>query len=72
MEAVANAETMEECWLISRALHGLLSYKIQEHLPRDGATHNGLGPHPCIKMFSARLCRGILLTEKYPSQMILA
>jgi len=31
-------------WLPSPALLSLLSYRTQDHQPRDGTTHNGLGP----------------------------
>jgi len=30
--------------LTAFGLLGLLSYSIQDHQPRDGTTHNGLGP----------------------------
>jgi hypothetical protein len=30
--------------LLPKVLLGLLSYRIQDHQPRDGVTHNGLGP----------------------------
>jgi hypothetical protein len=33
-------------WLVSSGLLSLLSYRIQDYQPRDGPTHNGLGPPP--------------------------
>jgi hypothetical protein len=35
-------------WLASRGLFSLLSNRIQEHKPKDGPIHNGLGPPPSI------------------------
>ena len=35
-------------WLASPGLLNLLSYRTQYHQPRDGTTHNGLGPFPLI------------------------
>jgi hypothetical protein len=35
-------------WLAPHGLLGLLSYRTQDHQPRDGTTHNGLGPPPSI------------------------
>jgi hypothetical protein len=35
-------------WLASPGLLSLLSYRTQDHQPRDGTTHNGLGPPPLI------------------------
>jgi hypothetical protein len=32
-------------WLASPGLLSFLSYRISDHQPRDGTTHNGLGPH---------------------------
>jgi hypothetical protein len=32
------------CWLASSGLLKLLSYRTQDYQPRDGTTHNGLGP----------------------------
>jgi hypothetical protein len=31
-------------WLASPGLLSLLSYRTQDYHPRDGTTHNGLGP----------------------------
>jgi hypothetical protein len=31
-------------WLASPALLSMPSYRTQDHQPRDGTTHNGLGP----------------------------
>jgi len=33
-------------WLVSHGLLSLLSYRIQDHKPRDGAAHSGLSPNP--------------------------
>ena len=33
-------------WLALHGLLSLLSYRTQDHQPRDGPTHNGLGPPP--------------------------
>jgi hypothetical protein len=33
-------------WLASPGLFSLLSYRTQDHQPRDGNTYNGLGPPP--------------------------
>jgi len=33
-------------WLASPGLLSLLSYRTQDHQPRDVTTHNGLGPPP--------------------------
>lgn len=43
LEAGAYAESTEECCLPS-----LLSYRTQDHLPRDGTTHSGPGTPPSI------------------------
>jgi hypothetical protein len=34
--------------LLPMACHSLLSYRTQDHQPRDGSTHSGLGPPPSI------------------------
>ena len=49
-EAGAGVETMEdaEFWLTSPALLSLLSYRTQDHQPKDGTTHNGLGLPPLV------------------------
>jgi hypothetical protein len=39
LKARADAEVMEGCCLLS-----LLSYRTQDQQPRDGTTHNALGP----------------------------
>ena len=45
--AGADAEAMEGCWLQTcfpmDGLLGLLSYRTQNHQPRNGTTHSGLG-----------------------------
>jgi len=45
-EAGADAEAMEGCFLLlaSPGSLSLLSYRTQDHQPRDGTTHHGLGP----------------------------
>lgn len=51
MEAEADAETMEECFLLawsSWLLIILLSYIIQNHLSKHSTTHNAIGPPPSI------------------------
>ena len=35
-------------WLAPHGLLSLLFYRTQDHQPRDGPTHNGLGPPPSI------------------------
>jgi hypothetical protein len=35
-------------WLASPGLLSLLFYRTQDHPPRDGTIHNGLGPPPLI------------------------
>jgi hypothetical protein len=35
-------------WVAPHGLHSLLSYRTQDDQPRDGTTHNGLGPPPLI------------------------
>ena len=35
-------------WLAPHALLSLLSYRTQDHQPREGATHNELSPPPLI------------------------
>ena len=41
-----DAEAMEGAayWLAPHGLLSLLSYRTQDHQPKDGTTHNGLGP----------------------------
>jgi hypothetical protein len=36
------------CWIASPGLLSLLSYRTQDHQPRDGTTYNGLGPSSLI------------------------
>jgi hypothetical protein len=36
-------------WLASPGLLSLLSYRTQDYQPRDGTTHNGLGPPSLIE-----------------------
>jgi hypothetical protein len=35
-------------WLVHHGLFNLLSYRTQDHQPRDGTTRNGLGLTPSI------------------------
>ena len=44
-EAGADAEAIE---MPLTGLLNLLSYRTQDYQPRDGTTHNGLGPPPSI------------------------
>jgi hypothetical protein len=45
-------ELMQRPWnnavycLVPHGMLSLLSYRTQDHQPRDGTTHNGLGPSP--------------------------
>jgi hypothetical protein len=45
LEAGADAEAMEDAayWLAPHGLLSLLSYRTQDHQPRNTTTHNGLG-----------------------------
>ena len=50
LEAGADTEAME-CAAFCLAPHGLLSllsYRTQDHQPRDGTTYHGWGPPPLI------------------------
>jgi hypothetical protein len=49
-------------WLAPHGLLNLLSYRTQDHQPRDGATHNGLGPphQSPIKKMSCRLAYNLV------------
>lgn len=40
-----EAVRMAAYWLTRQGLFNLLSCKTQYHQPRDGTTHDGLGPH---------------------------
>jgi hypothetical protein len=48
LEAGAEAEAMEGYYLlfVHHGLIILLSYRTQNHQPRDGTTHSGLSPQP--------------------------
>jgi len=52
--AVRKQELMQRPWrdvsyrFASPGLLNLLSYRTQDHQPRDGTTHNGLGPPTLI------------------------
>ena len=50
LEAEADAEGMEGAvhWRVPLGLPGLLSYRTQDHQPRNGTTHSGLGRFPSI------------------------
>ena len=54
METQAGQELMQRpwkgaaYWLAHHGLLSLLSYRTQNHQPRDGITHHGLGPLPLI------------------------
>jgi hypothetical protein len=50
LEVVTGAEAMEECYLLAcfPGLLSLFSCRTQNHQPRDGNTHHGLGPSPLI------------------------
>ena len=50
VDAGADAETMEGTayLLASCGTFNLLSYRTQDHQPRDGTTHNRLGPPPSV------------------------
>lgn len=45
--AGVDAEAIQESclWFV---LHGLLSYRVQDHQLRDGPTHNGQSPSPSV------------------------
>lgn len=49
-EESLDGETMEGAayWLASHGFLCLLPYETQVHQPRDGITHNGLGPTALI------------------------
>jgi len=51
-------------WLASPGLLSLLSYRTQDHQPRDGTTHNGLGPPPLITNRANALQLGLM--EAFP------
>lgn len=49
LETGAETEAKEWCyWLVSHSLLSLPSYRAQDYQPRDGMTHNNLGPPPLI------------------------
>jgi len=51
-------------WLASPGLLSLLSYRIQDHQPRDGPTHNGLAPPTLITNWENAL--QLDLVEAFP------
>ena len=62
MEAGVDAEAMEGAayCLVPCGLLSLLSYRTQDHQPRGGTTHNGLGPlKSLIKKMPYRLANQI-------------
>jgi hypothetical protein len=46
LETGGDTEAIEDAvyWIASHGLLRLLSYRTQDHLPRGGTTHSGLGP----------------------------
>jgi hypothetical protein len=48
-------------WLALHGLLSLLSYRTQDHQPRDGTTHSGLGPPPLIRKCPI----GVLTAQSY-------
>lgn len=77
LEIATEAETMEECF--SR-LECMLSYTLQDSLPRDGTTHSGLNPSTSIinqenvpeDLPTGQTDEEILSTEVHSSQMTLS
>ena len=63
-------------WLAPAGLLSLLTYRTQDHLPRDGTIHNRLYPLPSItnleKYLTAGPYRGIFSTEGPSFQETLA
>jgi hypothetical protein len=49
VETGVGAQAMCVCvWVLLTGLLSLLSYRTQDHQPKDDSTHNGLGPPPLI------------------------
>ena len=81
LEAGSNADPRSQksaaYWLAPSGLLSLLSYRTQDHQPRDGTTHNELGSPPSITnlekaptgLSTARAYGGIFLSEVSSSQM---
>jgi hypothetical protein len=61
LEAEADAEAVVGCCFLS------CSYKTQDHQPRDGPTHNGLGPphQSLIKKMPYRLAYSLILRRHF-------
>jgi len=57
-------------WLASPGLLSLLSYRTQDHQPRDGTTHNGLGPPTLITSWENAL--QLDLKETFPQGRLLS
>ncbi|EGW08526.1 hypothetical protein I79_016318 [Cricetulus griseus] len=56
-------------WLAPHDLLSLLSYRTQDHLPRDGSTHNGLCPTPST--FNGENALQLDLMEAFPQLRLL-
>ena len=65
----AGAETWRGAayWLASHGLLSLFSYTTQDHQPRDGPTHNGLGPLTSVifKKIPSRLVHSPILWRHF-------
>jgi hypothetical protein len=77
LEAEADTEAMEGAayWPAPHGLLSLLSYRTQDHQPRDGNTHNGLGflHQSLIKKTPYLTCLQPDLMERFsPSLLTLA
>jgi len=55
-------------WLASPGLLSLFSYKTQDHQPRDGTTHNGLGP---LSLITEKNALQLDLMEAFPQLRLL-
>jgi hypothetical protein len=55
-------------WLAPHGLLSLLSYRTQDHQPRDGPTHNGLGPPSLITNLENAL--ELDLMEMFPQRRV--
>jgi hypothetical protein len=75
LKAGADAEAMGECCLLAcSSCLSLLSYRSQEHQPRDGTTHNGLGPshQPLIKKVFYKLSYNPILWKTFSQSRVLS
>jgi hypothetical protein len=54
-------------WLAPRGLLNLLSHRAQDHQPRDGTTHNGLGSPPSITNYKKKILPGMVAHAFNPS-----